>query len=69
MAIARKRLIDVHSTPYYHVTARCVRRAFLCGIDSYSGVNYSHRRAWVEDKLFKLESIFAIDIAAYAIMQ
>ena len=69
MTIVRQRLSDVYSTPYYHVTARSVRRAFLCGIDRYSGVNYSHRRAWIENKLFKLESIFAINIAAYAIMR
>jgi len=68
MARARESLIDLSVTPYYHVVSRCVRRAFLCGEDHYSGKNYSHRRQWVLDKIHRLSSIFAIDIAAYAIM-
>jgi hypothetical protein len=38
------------------------------GNDAYSGKNYDHRRAWVESLLFKLEAIFAIDVAAFALM-
>jgi len=68
MARARGGLIDLSATPYYHVVSRCVRRAFLCGEDKYSGKNYNHRRQWVLDKIHLLSSIFAIDIAAYAIM-
>ena len=64
----RKSLIAVESTPYYHCVARCVRRAFLCGVDSHSGQSYEHRRAWLEDRLLELPKVFAIDIAAYAIM-
>ena len=64
----RKTLIAVESTPYYHCVARCVRRAFLCGIDTLTGQNYEHRRAWLEDRLLELPKVFAIDIAAYAIM-
>ncbi len=68
MAIARESLIDLSATPYYHVISRCVRRAFLCGEDKYSGKNYNHRRQWVLNKINLLSSIFSIDIAAYAIM-
>jgi REP element-mobilizing transposase RayT len=64
----RKTLISIESTPYYHCVARCVRRAFLCGIDTLTGQNYEHRRAWLEDRLLALPKVFAIDIAAYAIM-
>jgi hypothetical protein len=64
----RKTLISVESTPYYHCVARCVRRAFLCGVDTLTGQNYEHRRTWLEDRLLELPKVFAIEIAAYAIM-
>jgi len=68
MTVARKKLIDVASTPYYHVINRCVRRAYLCGDDHYTGKSYEHRRQWIVDKIKVLSDIFAIDVCAYAIM-
>jgi len=64
----REQQISLDATPYYHCVSRCVRRAFLCGIDSVSGESYEHRRGWLEGKLLELPQIFAIQIAAYAIM-
>jgi len=61
-------LISLADTPYYHITSRCVRRAFLCGVDHYSGQNYEHRRQWVVDRIRLLSSLFAIDICAYTVM-
>ena len=60
--------VSLEATPYYHCICRCVRRAFLCGTDEASGHSFEHRRSWIESKLQDLVHIFAIDIAAYAIM-
>jgi REP element-mobilizing transposase RayT len=68
MGYARKSLICLADTPYYHVVARCVRRAWLCGYDTYAGKDYSHRKRWVMQRLQYLSDIFAIDLCAYAIM-
>ena len=68
MTRARQGLIDLATTSYYHVISRCVRRAFLCGEDKYSGKNFNHRRQWLIDRVKLLATIFSIDIAAYAIM-
>ena len=68
MGYARQSLVCLHDTPYYHVVARCVRRAWLWGFDAYAGRDYSHRKSWVLERLQCLSSVFAIDICAYAIM-
>ena len=64
----RKQQISLEDTSYYHCMARCVRRAYLCGDDSFTGVNYDHRKQWIVSSLRFLSYIYAIDIAAYAVM-
>ncbi|MGB1110170.1 MAG: transposase, partial [Gammaproteobacteria bacterium] len=68
MTRAREQLISLSDTPYYHCISRCVRRAFLCGEDHLTGNNYEHRKGWVIERLHLLDSVFAIDLCAYAVM-
>lgn len=68
MAVPREQLISLEDTPYYHCISRCVRKAYLCGIDAHSGQSYEHRRDWVEERLLQLTQVFSIDICAYAVM-
>ena len=68
MTYARKSLVSLTDTLYYHVVARCVRRAWLWGFDEYAGRDLSHRKEWVLERLSQLTSIFTIDICAYAVM-
>ena len=64
----RNTQISLEDTPWYHCCSRTVRRAFIAGIDDYSGKSYEHRRGWIEQRILKLTEIFAIDVAAYAVM-
>src|SRR5688572_11814470 len=52
----------------FHVWARCVRRAFLLGIDPLTGIDHSHRKDWVVDRLELLTANFAIDVGFTGIM-
>jgi REP element-mobilizing transposase RayT len=68
MTYARKTLVSLNDTPYYHVISRCVRRAWLWGVDEFSGRDYSHRKEWVLERMHQLSYVFATDVCAYAIM-
>jgi hypothetical protein len=50
---------------WIHVISRCVRKAYLCG--GRDG-KWDHRRLWVEDRLKELSGVFAVEVAAYAVM-
>lgn len=68
MPTARGETIQEGVEGYYHCISRCVRRAFLCGEDPYSGRSFEHRKAWVRNRLKKLAKAFGIEVLAYAVM-
>ena len=68
MATPRKLLVDPNTPLHYHLVSRCVRRSFLCGRDPLSGVDYEHRKTWIEERLLLLAESFAVEVNAYAIM-
>jgi hypothetical protein len=51
-----------------HCTQRCVRRAYLSGVDAVSGTDYSYRKEWIRQRIEKLASVFGLDILTYAIL-
>lgn len=68
MATPRHKLVDEEHAACYHVTSRCVRRAFLCGFDRLTRRNYSHRKRWLIDRMKRLAHCFAVEIFGYAVM-
>jgi len=51
-----------------HCTQRCVRRAYLSGVDAVTGADYSYRKEWIRERIEKLASVFGLDILTYAIL-
>ena len=68
MTVARNTVVLTGTEGSYHIVTRCVRRAFICGYDSLTGKDYSHRKLWIRDRLQELGRIFAVDICGYSVM-
>ena len=68
MPQARQNQISLDATSTYHCISRCVRRQYLCGVDTQTGKDFSHRRDWIRERIFELADIFAVDLCAYAVM-
>ena len=62
MASPRSLQIDARRPGWIHCISRCVRRAYL------AGDGWAHRQGWVEDRLHALAGVFAVEVAAYAVM-
>jgi len=68
MTQSRNSQVSLSDTPYYHCISRCVRRAYLCGEDKFSGQSFEHRRQWIVDRIRYLTDVFSIEVCAYSIM-
>ena len=68
MTKARHTVVKEGREGTYHCMARCVRRAFLCGYDEFSGKDYEHRKEWIRLRLKELAGVFAVDFCDYAVM-
>lgn len=68
MTVARSQLIDRVNGGFHHVVSRCVRRSWLCGKDSHSGCDFSHRKGWIEEWMLTLTKAFAVRVYGYAVM-
>ena len=58
MTTPRHLLVDPENECDYHLVSRCVRRAFLCGVDDLPGRDCSHRRALLLDRMKQLAPCF-----------
>jgi REP element-mobilizing transposase RayT len=68
MATARFEMVTEGIEAVYHCISRCVRRAFLCGQDEYTGQSYEHRKEWIRQRIQELAAGYALEVAAYAVM-
>ena len=68
MGFPRGKYVQEGEEGVYHCISRCVRRAYLFGVDPLTGRDYSHRKGWIVERLKYLASIFAIDVCAYAVL-
>ena len=62
MTTARKELVDVSVTRWYHCISRCVRAAFLMAGGA------EDRKQWIEDRLKRLAEHFAVSVGGFAIL-
>ena len=64
----RSEQFDPKAVNIVHTIQRCVRRAFLAGIDQATGKDYSFRKEWIRRRMEALASVFGIDVLTYAVI-
>lgn len=65
---ARYDLVEPAEVQVLHCVQRCVRRAFLCGEDRFTGQSFEHRREWIRDRLEFLAGVFGVDCLTYTVL-
>lgn len=64
----RSEVVIPGALAFYHCWARCVRQSWLWGRDAYSGIDYSHRRGWIQSFVQQLAGLVGMDIGWYAVL-
>jgi len=67
-ACPRSDIVCVGEVAVYHCWSRCVRRAFLCGLDPVTGKDYEYRREWIRDFEESLAGLFGIEVGFHGEM-
>ena len=65
---ARKDIVREGEIGIYHTWSRCVQRAFLCGFDPLTGIDFDYRRDWIKSLLQYQASVFAVEVGNYSIL-
>jgi putative transposase len=68
MGLPRSKYVQEGEEGVFHCFSRCVRRAFLYGYDAVTHQDFSHRKAWIVERMKFLAGIFAIDVCAFAVL-
>jgi len=68
MSASIKQPTSHESMQWHYCVSRCVSGAFLCGVDSYTGIDHSHRHQWVVDRLKLLNESTAIEVTAFKVL-
>ncbi|MFO0915768.1 MAG: hypothetical protein U0795_22600 [Pirellulales bacterium] len=64
----RREIVADDEVGVYHCRSRVVQQARLYGVDPVTGRSYSHRKAWVEQRLPELSRHMAVEPLDFAIM-
>ena len=65
---SRGEVVDPTEVQVFHVLNRTVRRCWLFGDDPLTGINYDHRKEWIEERLRHFAAYFGIDLLAFAVL-
>ena len=68
VSCSRAEVVATDEVGVYHVWTRCVRRAFLCGVDAHSGKDYEYRRQWIQEFLQQLAGLCGVEVGFHAEM-
>ncbi len=64
----RRELVREGEVGSYHCVNRCVRRAYLCGDDPVTGRSFEHRREWIQERIKRLSTCYAVDTCSFNVM-